>query len=92
MKKLMMTLALTACVSAMQASEKADTTVIENAMKVTIIADDSTQTIQVKGIDYRPVTIDIMGILHWSKVGVYSSKAVSSGAPLLSLSACPCRT
>lgn len=49
MKKLMMTLALTACVSAMQASEKADTTVIENAKKVTIIADDSTQTIQVKG-------------------------------------------
>ena len=49
MKKFMMTLALTTCVAAVQATEKADTTVIKNAKKVTIIATDSTQYIKVKG-------------------------------------------
>lgn len=56
MRKVMMLLALTAGVAA-QASEKNDTTVIENAKNVTIIANESTQEIKVVGkegdSDYR---------------------------------------
>ena len=48
MKKMMLMAAMMACVAA-HASEKNDTTVIENAKKVTIISGDTEQRIKVRG-------------------------------------------
>lgn len=48
MKKMMLMAALLACVTA-RAGEKSDTTVIENAKKVTIISSDTEQRIKVRG-------------------------------------------